>query len=334
MFLSKRNGIYYLWYSDESGRKQKISTHTSHKPEAIQFLRDFHPKGHNSRITLSALFGELIKAKSGEYAEGTLGIYQKSFRHLQRLFGDIRIRLLSPYHFDRYKAERLKVVSATTVNIELRALKAALGSAAKWKMVDTNPFSRLELARSAEQAPVYFTRTDFKLLLESIKEAWLRDVILFALLSGARRGEICNLRWSDVDLDNRLVHIQSSASFRTKMGKRRTIPINDLAYHLLMNRRYISEGGYVFSNNNHKLRASWVTHRLKRYVRKLGLNDRLHFHSLRHSTGSWLAQSGISIYQISRLLGHSTVRTTEMFYAHLEPGALREAVGSLSLGAI
>jgi integrase len=333
MFLSKRNGIYYLWYTNESGRKQKISTHTSHKPQAIQFLRDFHSKGNNSRVTLSALLAELIKVRSGEYAEGTLDIYQKSFRHLQRLFGDIRIRLLSPYHFDRYKAERLKAVSATTVNIELRALKAALGVATKWKMIESNPFSRLELARLSEQAPVYFTRTDFKLLLESIKEAWLRDVILFALLSGARRGEIVNLRWTDVDLDNRLVHIQSGTNFRTKTGKRRTIPTNDLSYHLLMNRRDISSCGYVFSNNNHKLMASWVTHRLKRYVRKLGLNHRLHFHSLRHSTGSWLAQGGISIYQISRLLGHSTVRTTEMFYAHLEPSALREAVGSLALAA-
>ena len=131
MFLSKRNGIYYLWYTNDSGRTQKVSTHTSNKPAAIQFLRDFHPKGNSSRTTLSALLNELIKARSGDFAKGTLGIYHKSFRHLQRLFGDIRIRLLSPYHFELHKAERLKVVSATIVNIVLRALKAAMGVATK-----------------------------------------------------------------------------------------------------------------------------------------------------------------------------------------------------------
>ena len=334
MFLSKRNGIYYLWYTDEAGRKQKVSTRASSKSEAFKFLHDFRPKSNKTDLTISELFCELVHTRRGDYSIGTIGIYRKSFRHLQSLLGDIKIRSLSPYHFDRYKSARLLAVTATTVNIELRALKAALGSAVRWKMLDVNPFSRLELARSTEKAPVYFTRSDFQHLLESIKEQWLRDVVLFAVLTGARRGEIVNLHWSDVDFENRLVQIQSSANFRTKMGKRRTIPLNDLSLRLLLMRKHISTCDFVFSYHDHKLMASWVTHKLKRHIRTLGLNDKLHFHSLRHSTGSWLAQRGISIYQISRLLGHSTVHTTETFYAHLEPSSLREAVGMLSDGQV
>jgi integrase len=170
---------------------------------------------------------------------------------MQSLFGDKRIRSPSPYHYDRYKTERLKVVTATAVNIELRALKAALNSATRWNMLEANPFARLELVRSIEQAPVYFTQTDFQHPLQSIREQWLSDVIRFAVLSGAGNGEIVNLQWSDVDFGNQLVHIQSTANFRTKMVKRRMIPLIDLAFHPLMARKDISTHGFVFSYHNH-----------------------------------------------------------------------------------
>ena len=60
MFLSRRNGIYYLWYTDEAGRKQKVSTRVSSKSEAVKFLRDFRLKSKKTDLCISELFGEIV----------------------------------------------------------------------------------------------------------------------------------------------------------------------------------------------------------------------------------------------------------------------------------
>jgi integrase len=146
-----------------------------------------------------------------------------------------------------------------------------------------------------------------------------------------RRGEIVNLHWTDVDLPRHFVHVQSNPTFRTKAGKGRTVPLNDASYHLLMLRVNTSPCEYVFSLNDRKVMANWVTHKLNGYIRRLDLDDSLNFHSLRHSFASWLAMNGVSIYQISKLLGHSDVKTTQSFYAHLEMSTLRETVNKIKV---
>jgi integrase len=65
-------------------------------------------------------------------------------------------------------------------------------------------------------------------------------------------------------------------------------------------------------------------------VREIGLDRRLNFHSLRTSFASWLALDGVSIYQISKLLGHSDVKITQEYYAHLEPAELHDVVDRIT----
>jgi integrase len=156
-------------------------------------------------------------------------------------------------------------------------------------------------------------------------------IVVFAALSGMRQGEILSLKWSQIDLTNRMVRIESRKDFRTKSGKRRTIPLGSGAVCLL---RGLEQGGpdrFVFTLGGSQLRGVWVGTKLRRYVRSLGINRKLNFHSLRHSFASWLAMDGVSIYQISKLLGHSDVSVTQEFYAHLQPESLRDAVDRLKL---
>ena len=208
MFLSKRNGIYCLWYTDEAGRKRKVSTRCKRKSEALEFLQSFKageqaPK--SLRMLLSEFTAELLSFVQANLAAKTLPIYQRVLKHLLALAGDIALTSLNAQHFDKYKTARLKTVSPITVNIELRALKAALNTAVRWRIVDKNPFERLQNARVPEEAPAYFAKADFLKLFSTIKESWLRDIVLFAALTGMRRGEIVNLRWCDVDLTRRMV---------------------------------------------------------------------------------------------------------------------------------
>jgi site-specific recombinase XerD len=271
------------------------------------------------------------------YARRTVIIYRLVFKRFQAITGNCPLSSLNLHHFDRYKIERLKCkgrnenfVSPVTLNIELRALKAAFNIAVRWKLLIGNPFLAGRLAMTEENIPVYIKKEHFQMLISMIKEKWLREIVVFAGLTGMRRGEIVHLRWQDVDLQRKLIYIQSSTTFRTKQGKRRTIPMNNAVFQLLTARFGLTAGDYIFTLHGRRVEEEWVTHRFKQYVVKAGLNDKIHFHSLRHTFATWLVQDGVSIYEVQKLLGHSSVKVTEV-YSHLAASELHNAVNKINL---
>jgi integrase len=197
-------------------------------------------------------------------------------------------------------------------------------------MLPRSPLEGVSLARVPEREPAYYRREQFQRLLDRIRESWLRDVVLFAAVTGMRQGEILSLRWDQVDFRARVARLSSSASFKTKTGKRRSVPLGDTAIKLLRARESGHGSGVVFTLRGRPLMRRWVTTKLRRYVREIGLDRRLNFHSLRTSFASWLALDGVSIYQISKLLGHSDVKITQEYYAHLEPAELHDVVDRIT----
>jgi integrase len=86
------------------------------------------------------------------------------------------------------------------------------------------------------------------------------------------RGEMVNLRWDEVDLESKLIHIQSDATFRTKAGKRRSFPLNNDAMEILQRRNNLQECEYVFTHRRRQLDGDWVS---KRFVMHPKSQDRL-----------------------------------------------------------
>jgi integrase len=216
------------------------------------------------------------------------------------------------------------------VNIELRTLRAAFYTAQRWKMIEENPLRKVALCRIEEKAPCFLSLGEFRELHSAVKEEWLRDMMVLAALSGMRRGEILNLRWEQVDPRNGLITVQSSADFKTKGGKKRVIPMNKCLVEMFERRLRQNGEEFVFAVEGRKISRWWVSRKFKRYVLKLGLDDKLHFHSLRHSFATWLVQDGASIYEVQKLLGHSSIKTTEI-YSHLVPDGLRRTVDRISV---
>jgi site-specific recombinase XerD len=85
----------------------------------------------------------------------------------------------------------------------------------------------------------------------------------------------------------------------------------------------------VFARSGNRLSQSYVEHKFKQYVRWAGLNDDLKFHSLRHTFATWVVQNGASIYEVQKLLGHSDIKTTQI-YAHLMASELHSTVNRIS----
>ena len=132
----------------------------------------------------------------------------------------------------------------------------------------------------------------------------------------------------------RLIRVVNQEGFLTKTGKSRAIPMNDDVFALLeaLKNREI-ESSLVFTKNGRRLKQSYVEHKFKEYVRVAGLRDDLKFHSLRHTFATWLVQNGASIYEIQRLLGHSDIKTTQI-YAHLAASELHSTVNRISFRLI
>jgi integrase len=329
--FKRSNGTWYIVY-DADGRTRWKSTGCALKSEAIRVLTNFEELTSRKidETTLSKFKVEFLAFANSIYSAGTTAIYKFVLDRFEDLVGDVLLSKVTPRHADVYKTHRLKTIKPVTVNIELRSLRAAFNTALRWKLLVENPFKGIRLVPIDEAFPVYFSKTDFQKLLDIIKETWLRELVLFAAVTGMRQGEILNLCWEKVDMLRRLVLIEGTRNFRTKLGRKRFIPLNDIAIEVLKLRQRNSPSLYVFSLNGSQIKQDWVTHLFKKYVRKAGLNDRLHFHSLRHTFASWLVQKGATLYEVQKLLGHSDSKMTEV-YSHLQPQQLNSAVNMISL---
>jgi integrase len=331
--FKKANGYYYVQFELDGQRRQK-STREKTKTEALKFLTDFREnvKKRHTRLLFSEFVQQFCKLRAPALRPTTLKrIYLPAFKSFQSVCGD---RYLSAYTLrdvEKFKAARYETCTSTSVNIEFRTLRAAFNCAVAWGYLRENPFSKSRPIAVPEQPPAYLSKEEFQRLINIVDVPVLRELFIFAALTGLRQGEILNLEWSHVDFDQRLIYVANSEWFVTKSGKCRVVPMSDTVFSLLEGRG-ISKSfcRYVFHSGGTKLSQSYVEHKFKHHVRRLGLNDRVKFHSLRHSFATWLAREGVSIYEIQKLLGHSDVRVTQV-YAQLATAELHNAVNKLKI---
>jgi len=331
--IKRYNGIYHILYYANGKRKWKSTGHTQ-KPEALKALTRLREllQERTKSVSFEAFTIDFLSfSEAKNHARKTFDLYKAILRRFGAFVRDASMVEITPETIDKYKTKRIREVSPVSVNVELRMLEAAFSTAKRWKLVGSHPFDGVSLASVPEQAPLHLSHADFQRLLSCIKEGWLRDVVLFAVLTGMRRGEILNLHWCDVDLVRKAVRIQSNASWQSKHGKRRTIPLSQTANLLLQRKVGISASEYVFTLNDAKIYENWVTHLFKRYVREANLsNQRIRFHSLRHTFATWLAESNVSTWEIQKLMGHSDIKTTQA-YSHIAAEGLHSTVNKISI---
>ncbi|MFC1708073.1 tyrosine-type recombinase/integrase, partial [Planctomycetota bacterium] len=144
-------------------------------------------------------------------------------------------------------------------------------------------------------------------------------IVAVAVFAGLRLLEILNLAWTDVDFKKKELIVRSKPNFRTKTGKDRRVPLFPDLEEILKPLR--SKDGLCFQTRNGTGYQSRNIHReLKRVASKLGAREKpVNFVTLRHTFATQLVSSGISIYAVSKWLGHASVKTTEKHYAAFVP---------------
>ena len=156
-----------------------------------------------------------------------------------------------------------------------------------------------------------------------------KDLVIVAANTGARQMELLTLEWNQVNFEDRYL-ILDNRSHITKGKKIRTIPANEKVIEVLQ-KRWSSRKetiNNVFTYKGLPIKQDFLTHKFKKYVIRSGAHPKLNFHSLRHSFASWLVQANVSLYVVSKLLGHADIKTTEI-YSHLSREDLRDATNKI-----
>ena len=223
-----------------------------------------------------------------------------------------------------------KLRSPATVNRYMAALSIVFTTAVKeWGWVDDTPMRKVSKGKESRGRVRFLSDDERPRLLKACKESsnpYLYPVVVLALSTGMRQGEIMGLTWDDVDLNRGRAILHE-----TKNNERRGVAITGHALELLKGLTKVRriDSNFLFPSKRNRsqkpidLRAPWEA-----ALKKTGVED-FKFHDLRHSAASYLVMNGASLAEIAEVLGHKTLQMVKR-YAHLSEGHTARVVASMN----
>jgi integrase len=284
----------------------------------------------------------------------TLKLLSRKFSHLFVK----RMAEITAWDIQKWRSEQKKAGSSpSTINRAVSTLKAVLNKAVEWGALDSNPLISVKPIKLDNSSRIRFLTPEeekrIRVALDAREERlrldrdagnqwrrkrrysqlpefvgdYLKPMVLLALNTGMRRGELLALKWEDVDFARKQLIVQG---VKAKSGHSRYIPLNSEAISILEKWCSNSAGELVFPNPltgsaMTNIKSSWTK------VRSMAQIADFRFHDLRHTFASNLVRAGIDLYRVKELLGHSTIQMTEK-YAHLAPEHNIDAVERLVSG--
>ncbi len=329
---------YYLRYRDKSGQIKQFRIGNSESiglEEARNMARamkkqttiGFDPRDVQKRLKTVPTFRDFVNNQYLPHVK----TYKRSWEQDKTAIEDKLMRLWGHRKMNEINTQDLVGFQNSlsegglkpgTVNRNMALAKHIFNLAERWEVIDKAPtrnVSRLEDNACKERFLTADEMTRLLDVLASCNRPAIPEIIEFLLLTGARRNEVLNLAWKELDLDNGIWVLPAE---RNKAKKPKTIPLSEEALGMLMKR--IGNGSdWVFPNPEtgkpiRHLYWTWDK------IRKAAGLPEVRIHDLRHSYASFLVNSGRSLYEVQKLLGHSQLSTTQR-YAHLAQDTLRQA---------
>jgi len=355
----RKNGYYYCTYRDRNGQRKYKSLNTTDRKKAVRLEKRF-------KETLGGITIEELRDRFMKFLINKSKSHQKSVKDcswdFMKFVGDKPLKLIDVQHIIDYQDSLTgRGFKKNSVSHYLRVLQAMFNWGYKYDLIDRDIFKTIKIEKTqpkVEWLPV----GEIQCLLSVIEDDLHSCFMELCLLTGARRSEIANLEWKNVD-ENHL-HI-----WETKIGEPHHFPMNlalarvlnkiwklqnkgdelfkferisntqidfDVSTEELVKQVFVitketSENtkiignvnedrktGYVLSNlNGEKLSGDWLSKMVKKYFKRAGLKNTYSLHTLRHTFACNLLIKNVSIYTVSKLLNHKSVRTTEDFYSHV-----------------
>jgi excisionase family DNA binding protein len=329
------NNRWYVDFHTGGRRIRELVKHAQSRSDALMYLQKRVSEAFSSRHGLplkgqEPAFSELADLYLENYAKANKRTWKNDFSqlegHLKPFFGASRLQCISPLQIERYRAQRLNSgASRASVNREMALMKKMFNLAIDWSMTDSNPVRKVRFFSEKDNLKERILTREEEARLFQAATGHLKPILTVALNTGMRLGEILGLTWEQVDFRKRLIRVE-----KTKNGKIRFIPINELTAHTLMTlRSKDGSSGHVFMNPGTGKPLRWVRRAFTGACRRAKIKG-LRFHDLRHTFATRLVEKGVDIITIKELLGHSSVKVTER-YTHPNHALKRDAVELLVL---
>lgn len=238
--------------------------------------------------------------------------------------GSTRLDRITLKHIDQLVAYCLSQKNkATTINKNIRHLRAAFAKVVDWAYLKQNPIASAKELPTEKRPPTYIDGKDIARLLKGVKDVDLRRMMAAYLSTGRRRNELLHLDWADVQLER--------GEYLVRKGKRhltRWYPINSAFKTILM---------AIGPKNHGRVFDRWkspstISRYTTRELKKAGL-DHLSLHSLRHTFATQFIEHGGNLRVLQDLMGHTDYATTEI-YAHVADSHLKQEADRVKLGPI
>lgn len=320
------NSRWYLDYRNGSGKRvQKVAGHAVSKEDAALALREELARVLRQDYGIASepepvSFRQMAQLYMDNYAKANKKSWltdEFRLRNLLDFFGEYQLKAITPLLIEKFKASRLDAGnSKSTVNRYLALLKIVFRLAADWGYSDSSPLKNVRLFSEKDtQKERYLTDAEERALLEHSTPR-LRPIVLFALHTGMRRGEILSLKWADVDLSRKVIRVETA-----KNGRTRFIPINStLSEELDKLRSARGKSTLVFPYKSVRTAFENACKKAKLALR---------FHDLRHTFATRLVEKGVDLITVQHLLGHHSVTMTQR-YTHSSDDRKMSAVQLLA----
>jgi len=359
--------VYVLDFKDEQGKRRLISLgHAdSRKAERQRAQKERELRMgivEPCSMKLSEFLEDSVMRTRGQVSEGTLVQYQIAMQHLIDMVGDIDYQRVTYRTGEMFVQKNLDAKRApATVNKELRSVKRLFQLAVNRGQLEENPLRRVPLPRVPRQKVQAYAKADCLRLLRAAMD--LRStyplrwdlLILTALVTGMRRGELLNLTWQDVDFERMTVEVSPKKdtaytwAWNIKDTHRRTLALTEELITLLADHQAKQPSGnpYIFIPweryrhiQNRRESGTWTMRhgvcpvnnftRHFQVVRDRAGLDRGEFHDLRRTClTEWLSR-GLSEHDVMTLAGHAEFETTRHFYLAVRDDLLDRARSSSS----
>lgn len=307
-----KDGIpYHIYYFSitRDGKRKLVSTGSKTLAGAQAFFKEYNPKKDTS-LTLTTLQNEALN-----YSRNLGKEHHRQYKALWSNFiaftGNVQLKSVSFYTVNNYINHRRKCTSKIgkpyspcSINYEIAILKKSFEIAVENGWIEGNPAKRVKKLAITERVPELTLQEATALLneLQSLPDKRYYQASKIAFNTGLRRNEVASLKWEQVDLLNSEIHLSNKITKTPEF-----VTINEEVREVLSQVEKRIDG-FVFN-----ISPNYLYEVFKKAVKKLGLDQRLRFHSIRH-TFITQAVNLLGIHIGRELARHSDIKQTERYY--------------------
>ena len=355
--MAKANGIY-----QRKGKHGDVTYYIRYQFKTVdgdgnETIKDLKEKvGRKSRGFNRDLAREALKAREGEVAQGRFNLekvrkphpiselLERYHKHaasckashsrekyvlegFKKYFSGRYLSDVTIWAVEKWKRERAQQVAKTMVNRELTIVKHVFKMGVTWGLMTGNPAASVAPFRTQEGCIRYLSEAEIPALLDACRKQatspWLYPVVVLALNTGARQGELLDLRYQDLDPERGLIYFG-----KTKNGKLKTLPMNSSVRQVVEGLNAQRYGEYLFTWPwGQRIGRTTVYDAFQKACEAAAIEN-FRFHDLRHTAASYLVMEGVDLATVKEILGHREVEMT-LRYSHLAPAHKARAMDKL-----